>query len=407
MKNPIHHFALRNYKDKNGEQNILWLVVINQHTYKLNTLLKTDENTWDKKKERIKSELYKAVYINSKLSEYRAEADKMIILLRSRDQQVSIEDFKLIIEGVKTDSFIDYCRLKLNLLKGVHQKGTTRRYTTEINKLEKFSPKIAAHEINDEYLMRLNSHMRDELQNKINTIHKMFKFLRTFLNYAKEDKYITDNPIPSFMRRYKIKPENGRREFLSKSELTALEQLLSGSHPNSSMIQNRKMLKNTLSWFLFACYTSLRYGDMRTLTHKHVLEYKGKYSHFTLYIDKIAAKNSATHPKRLIIPLIKKAVSLLPDEIIEDPEQLIWHVYPNQKVNDLLKIIATAAEIDKNLTFHASRHTFATLALNMGMPMEVVQELLGHSELKTTSIYAKMLSETTFKAMERWEEEED
>jgi len=62
------------------------------------------------------------------------------------------------------------------------------------------------------------------------------------------------------------------------------------------------------------------------------------------------------------------------------------------------------AGIQKTMGFHSSRHTFAMICLNMGMPIEVVQKLLGHSELKTTKIYAQIEEETTFREMGKWGE---
>ena len=64
--------------------------------------------------------------------------------------------------------------------------------------------------------------------------------------------------------------------------------------------------------------------------------------------------------------------------------------YSNQKTNQYLKEIAAACGIDKELTFHMARHSFATLALSKGVPIESVSRMLGHTNIRTTQIYARI-----------------
>ncbi len=71
-------------------------------------------------------------------------------------------------------------------------------------------------------------------------------------------------------------------------------------------------------------------------------------------------------------------------------EQLVFRVLSNQKTNEYLKEIIKIAGIDKVITFHSARHTLATRGLEMGIPIEVVSKILGHTEIKMTQIYAKV-----------------
>jgi site-specific recombinase XerD len=75
------------------------------------------------------------------------------------------------------------------------------------------------------------------------------------------------------------------------------------------------------------------------------------------------------------------------------PKKRKGYVFPvlsNQKMNQYLKEIATACGIDKELTFHMARHTFATLTLSKGVPIESVSRMLGHTNIRTTQVYAKI-----------------
>lgn len=84
----------------------------------------------------------------------------------------------------------------------------------------------------------------------------------------------------------------------------------------------------------------------------------------------------------LRIPLNKKAEILL--DSFEVREQKVFKTYTNQVTNRYLKSIQIMADINKTLTFHVARHTFATLAISIGIPIEVVSKLLGHTDIKTT-----------------------
>ena len=73
------------------------------------------------------------------------------------------------------------------------------------------------------------------------------------------------------------------------------------------------MMRNVLRWYLFSCYTSLRYGDLYKLEQGHIRQNNGQYpGKFEYYIDKTAEKNSGHTPKRLMIPLVENAILLLP-----------------------------------------------------------------------------------------------
>jgi integrase/recombinase XerD len=103
----------------------------------------------------------------------------------------------------------------------------------------------------------------------------------------------------------------------------------------------------------------------------------------------------------VIVPLLKHAQALIPQGIL--PNQKIFKVRTGQVYNRRLKEIAAAESINKVVTSHVARHTFATWALSNGMPKETVQKILGHKTISTTDIYAKMLIEKVISDMKRME----
>jgi len=146
--------------------------------------------------------------------------------------------------------------------------------------------------------------------------------------------------------------------------------------------------KEILQYFLFACYTGLRYSDLKTLKTSSI---NGNMLHIKMH--------KTGHP--VGIPLTRKAFQLLPPEAKFDKD-LVFHVYCNKVTNRILKQIGQQYSIQKKLTCHVARHTFATVSIILGIPIEVVSKLLGHTNLKTTQVYAKIVDSVKEREMEKW-----
>jgi len=104
------------------------------------------------------------------------------------------------------------------------------------------------------------------------------------------------------------------------------------------------------------------------------------------------------------IPLLREAQNIIEKYNNYPDREVLGFVLPrisNQKINSYLKILADQSGLKKTVTHHVARHTFATMALNRGIPVEAVQKLMGHTNIKTTQIYAKMLTSTIVKEMEK------
>jgi integrase len=141
--------------------------------------------------------------------------------------------------------------------------------------------------------------------------------------------------------------------------------------------------------FVFCCYTGLSYVDVEKLTPKQIV--KGHDGENWINIDRTKTGSASN------IPLLSKATNIL-QKYKNHPQILssgkVLPVISNQRINAYLKELATLAKIDKNLTFHAARHTFATtVTLSNGTPIETVSSMLGHKNFKTTQIYAKVVQE--------------
>lgn len=209
------------------------------------------------------------------------------------------------------------------------------------------------------------------------TAHLYFSILVTALNEAVRAKLITINPATNLSREDKkpIKPEKSQRAYLDISEVKQLIET-ECSHPNIK------------SAFLFACFTGLRLSDIVGLTWDNVINHDGQLF--------ISIKMQKTR-ELLTMKLNKQAQKWMPQKTGKEVFEL-----PNNGVtiNRVLKKWAEQAGIMKDICFHVSRHTFATMELTLGADLYVVSKLLGHTNVGTTQIYADIVNKKREEAIE-------
>ena len=139
--------------------------------------------------------------------------------------------------------------------------------------------------------------------------------------------------------------------------------------------------------FVFSCYTGLAYADVKELSKNNIV----------IGIDgtrwiKTTRKKTKTKSSIPLLPIAEIIIRKYEQHFDIINSDKILPILSNQKMNAYLKEIADLCEINKNLTFHLARHTFATtITLSNGVPIESVSKMLGHKSLKTTQHYAKVL----------------
>ena len=200
---------------------------------------------------------------------------------------------------------------------------------------------------------------------------KHLERLKKLLNLAVKLEWVAKDPFAKFSLKF-VKTE---RPFLSQNEVD----LIRFHEFNKS---NLNLIRDI---FVFSCYTGLSYIDVKNLKKGNIV--RGIDGSNWIYT--VRQKTD----QMMRIPLLDVAEEIIENYRQEMKDQSgLLPVYSNQKTNKYLKDIATILEIDKNLTFHCARHTFATtITLSNGVPIETVSKLLGHTKLSTTQIYAKVL----------------
>lgn len=252
------------------------------------------------------------------------------------------------------------------------RESTKENLFTTITVLQEFRPGLDFKDITYTFLKDFEVYLREK-GNGINTVAKHLRQLRTLVNEAINQGYIHADAYP--FRKFKIKQEKGRHEFLTPDELKKLENL---------EVHDLK-LRHVLDAFLFCCYVGLRFSDFCQLTPSNFIRVNGKR---WLHFKSIKTGIELRLPLHLLFE--GKALAILDRNCITEFASL----GSNSEVNKALSVITSMARVKKHVTYHTARHTCATLLIHQGVPITTVQKLLGHTSVNTTEIYSEILSST-------------
>ena len=253
--------------------------------------------------------------------------------------------------------FYTFCDKKIEQQKGRDSHGTWKHKKSYLKKLREFAPDLNFSEINPSFMLDFENYCRGK-GNEPTTVWSSVKFIKTMVNAALNDGLIKENPLKKYKGQSYVNPE---RSYLTEKEIKDIEKFANES-------KNETLVK-VANWFLFGCYTGLRYQDIKDFDISKIIG------------DRIILRTEKKK-KDVSIKLHEKLKIIL--------EKISPDVFTNQKMNEYLKVIAAQCKINKNITCHIARHTFAVYFLNKGGSMESLSKLLGHSSLKTTSIYGKI-----------------
>ncbi len=211
-----------------------------------------------------------------------------------------------------------------------------------------------------------------------NTAHKLFAKFSTVIKKALQDEIISTNPMQKIDDKVKPKTTPSKREYLTIDELKTL----------IDTDCRRPVIKNA---FLFCCLVGIRFENVRNITFADLKTNSKKET--VLSYKQIKVDTFET------LPLSNEALKFVPTQT--NPDDKIFVLPKTDTVNDIIREWVTAAEINKKITFHCSRHTAATLQLSLGTPIETVSKLLGHGKIATTQIYAKIINQSKVDAVDK------
>ncbi len=223
--------------------------------------------------------------------------------------------------------------------------------------------------------------LRDGLAN--NSAMKYIKNTKQLLNLAVHRKWLTSNPIDDYICSY-INPE---RDILYTHELSML-------YNKTFAIQRLEEVKDA---YLFMALTGLAYKDALLLTPDHIVKFFDGEDWIVKNREKTWCRENVP-----LLPIAKEILDKYKNHPYCVANNVVLPINTNQRFNGYLKEIADICGINKNMTTHTARHTFATtVTLANGVPLETVSAMLGHKSIRTTQIYAKIVASKVSQDMQK------
>lgn len=363
-----YNIEARKRENKKGLHSLYFVATLNRKKVYKSLGFSVSLNDWDCENQQLHK---KNDIINFRLNQLKIKASDIALRLRVENKEVAPLHFiELVFESKQQASGSDFYAFVDKFLKQKDYGTHAKAYNTLKDNLQAFSKYATFKDIDYNFCVAFAQFLAAKpISNSNNTRLKKIQYLRCILSEAVRHGYLKTNPAIDV----KIKPEKTNRLALTQSEVKQLEDL----YQKNTLPVNRQ---NVLGYFLFCCYTGLRFGDLVKFRKTDIKD----------GLIKIVQNKT----RGLVsIPLNPKAQVLIPEDNFK--------VLSNQKTNAHLKEIQNALKIKTNMTCHVARHTFATIALNCGVPLELVSDVLGHTRISTTQIYAKFLDEYRIEQMKK------
>ncbi len=374
-------FIKRNATKQSGKAPIIARITLDGKIAQISTKLEIKPGLWNIKHGKASGKAFEANTINNSIDSIKSTIFGHYQNFREKKVNITAELIK--------NAFLGLCESNYTVLKlyDKHNNDLAKMIGLEINKTSykryllgrkrladfiyykyKVSD-IAIKDITTTFIRDFEIYLRSDCELSTNVTAKVLQYFRKIIVIAFNDGVITSNPCSNF----KIKKERVERGYLDQSELDA--------------IMNKyipiKRIENVRDIFIFCCYTGLSYIDIHALKSANIR----KSFDGNLWIMTKRHKTEVPVNVRLLdVP--KKIIAKYSGQLLDGK---LLPVSSNQKMNAYLKELADICGITKNITTHMARHTFATtITLSNGVPIETVSKMLGHTNIKTTQIYAKI-----------------
>jgi len=356
------------------------------------TGISTPPDCWDQKKQRITARDPEAAPKNAALEKLHYKAKNIIYdLLRDQDSPAGFPDFErlfVVAKDKKKALLIDFMARFIKEKTGVFESNTIKRYNNAMNKIKEFRQGALLSDVNYNFLADFENYCRHEKNNKHNTVAKEIKIIKTIFSEAQKRGMISG----ATKLNYQINYKDVNKDFLTVTELKTVAGLIDKNVSDT--------IKKVLYPFIFSCFTGLRLSDISRLK---LSDFKDDYS----YVDIITVKTK----DRLFVPVNAPTRALIfkymdYNKKISAPENsdaLFFNMYSEQYGRDVLQTAVTAVGINKKITFHSGRYTFATICNSLGIPIEITSRLLSHKSLKMTLKYAKLTDQVLISNAEKWD----
>ncbi len=381
----LHFYAKSTKANANGLLPIYVRLTVDGKRLEFSTKKFVEKSRWSNELSKMKGTTEEARSINSYLDLMKSKVLDAQMELLHRNEILSTENFKNKLLGIEERQrmlvpiFQDHNNKIKELVGKEYAPGTLERYTTSLKHTIEFMQwkynvsDIDITKIDHAFISDYEFWLRSVRNCANNTAVKYIKNFNKIIKICLANDWLDKNPFAN----YKSKVKEVERVYLTENEIQSIIE--------KDFKTERLSLVRDI--FLFSCFTGLAYIDVKNLTKSHISF--GIDGEKWIFTHRQKTESASKIPILPVTQMIIDKYENHPQCLNEDK---LLPILSNQKMNAYLKEIAGVCEIEKELTFHIARHTFATsVTLTNGVPIESVSKMLGHKNLRTTQHYAKVL----------------
>ena len=376
-------YPKRNKANKQGLVPLYFRITLCGEKAELSLQSFIPERDWDPRRKLVKGASENASELNDQIQQLRFRAQRSYRDFQESGKRFSAKDIKesLLPKEERSKTLIELFEIHNSEMKELVGKGRSKatygKFLTSLKHLKAFlssngKSDITLERVDYNFICDFEHYLKTEAQCIHNSAMKHIKALKKIMILAKRKDLIDFDPFDT----YKITQEKVERDWLTREEIKRIQ----------ALTIDIPRIQVTKDLFLFQCYTGLSFSDMANLSKRNVECDSDGVQWLVVHRTKTGI--------RCDIPLSEQAKELI-TKYQKDPwcqkKERLLPVPSNQKTNAYLKEVADLCRIPKTLTTHIARHTFATNALDSGVPVETVSKILGHRKLSTTMIYGKVL----------------
>ncbi len=375
----VSYYVRSNYENKQGKSPVMVRIFLNGEMLNVGSSgISVDKKMWNNSTNRLKGRTSEALSLNAQLDDISSSLQG-IFRRHELDEDLTLDKIKSIYLGknkIKT-TFMELYNKYLEDIKNQVGNGKTiatyHKYSAAGKHFENFlhlkygRKDLMPSELTHIIIHDFEIYLRTTAALKPNSATKTLKFFKTVVIFAQKSGIMTHDP---FIHHH-FHLEQVDRGFLTDEEIQRIMQ--------KEFVTPR--LEAVRDIFIFSCFCGLAYIDVANLTQDNIVSLDGK-----MWI--MTRRQKTNIPSNIL--LLDIPLMIIDKYKGKTTKNRLLPILSNQKMNSYLKEIADLCGIKKNLTFHLARHTFATMTLSKGVPIESVSKMLGHTNIKTTQIYARI-----------------
>jgi len=375
----ILFFLKRDKQKTNGTVPLFCRITVDGQEARFGMKCDVNPKYWDVKTGRATGRTAEAAKANTLVDNTQAAIFKIYREMQERDNYVTAEKVKNVFLGLdqKHQTLLELFdghneerkqQIGVNLHSSTYHKYVvTRQRIAEFLTYKYNLTDIPVKEINRQFISDFETYLLTQFNFSKNYVTSLMKKFRHIIELALNNEWIYRNPF----KEHKLRWHKTDRGFLTQTEIEAL----------MDCQFKEEQSENVRDIFIFCTFTGLAYTDVKHLTHANIQSsFDGK--------TWIRGKRKKTVTE-YTIPLLNIPKAILEKYKGKTSGEFLLPVLSIVKYNRLLKSVAKQCGIEKNVSSHLARHTFATYALEKGVSLESVGKMLGHKKMETTKIYAR------------------